>query len=74
MGFKNIGLTRTTGNGGYGNRDGNEGVEDAADALRINNAAVRESQIRGLGEIRTSGHPMHVRADILHAGEEMGKE
>ena len=34
---------------GNGNGDGNKGGEDVADALRIDNAAVKESHIRRLG-------------------------
>ena len=43
------------------NRDGNKGGEDAADALRINNAAVRESQIQRLGEPRSNREESEVR-------------
>ena len=39
------------GDDGNGNGDGNEDAADAADALRIDNAAVRESHIRRLGEL-----------------------
>ena len=43
------------------NGDGNEGVEDASDALRIDNAAVRESHIRRPGELRANRDKNEVR-------------
>ena len=44
-----------------GNGDRNKGGGDAVDALRINNAAVRESQIRRLGGLRANRGENEVR-------------
>ena len=43
-----------------------EGGEDAADALRIDNVTVRESQIHRLGELRANRDKNEVREALNH--------
>ena len=49
VGMNKYWINEDDGNGGDGIRDGNKKGEDTAEALRIDNAAVRESWIRRLG-------------------------
>ena len=47
-------IDKENGDDGNVNGDRNEGGEEAADILSIDNAAVRESHIRRLGKLRSS--------------------
>ena len=47
-------IDKENGDDGDVNRDRNEGGEEAADTLRIDNAAVRKSHIRRLGKLKSN--------------------
>ena len=61
VGVKKYRINKDNGDDSDGNKDVNEGGEDVVGAIRVNNAAVIESQIRKLGELRANRDENEVR-------------
>ena len=61
VGVNNYRIDKNDRDGGNGNGDGCEGGEDATDALRIDNTAMRESHTQRLGDLRANRDEKEVR-------------